>query len=674
MKKLDSGARSPKIKLRNAISKSLTVLAFASTCQISMAQVTGVTPPSNVGIIQGIDSPTRIPNQYIIVFKQSAIVNLLNQMDMGSMSPAEARALAVQEIGVDLSTKARGVMQQTYSNTIFGMVLKSKSEQAVLNLTRDSRVAYIEVDQVVRLGASQSNATWGLDRIDQANLPLNNTYNYDYDGSGVNAYVIDTGVRITHNQFGNRGRSGYTAINDGNGTNDCQGHGTHVAGTIGSTTYGVAKNATIYAVRVLGCDGSGSNSGVIGGVDWVAANHVKPAVANMSLGGGASSALDNAVNSAVNQGITMVVAAGNDNSNACSYSPARAASAITVGSTTSSDSRSSFSNYGSCLDIYAPGSSITSTWSTSNSATNTISGTSMASPHVAGVAALYLDENPTASPAQVEAAIENAAIPNKVSDARSGSPNLLLNNFYGGGNPDPDPDPDPDPEPGDGTLTNGVAKTGLSGASGSQVFFTLEVPAGATDLSFVLSGGSGDADMYVKYGSAPTTSSYDCRPYRNGNNETCNISNVQAGTYHVMLRGYSSYSGTSLTGSFTEPSGGGGSNYFENTNDVTISSGAPSTVSSNINVTRTGASGTITIKADIKHTYRGDLSVKIFAPNGASGTVHARTNSSDSGDDLLLDVDLNAGTIESSGQWRLEVTDHANYDGGYIDSWSIEFN
>ena len=198
---------------------------------------------------------------------------------------------------------------------------------------------------------------------------------------------------------------------------------------------------------------------------------------------------------------------------------------------------------------------------------------------------------------------------------------------------------------------------------------------GATDLSFVMSGGSGDADMYVRFGSAPTTSTYDCRPYRNGNNETCNISNVQGGTYHVMLRGYSSYSGTSLVGSFTPPSGGGGGgDFFENTNNVTISSGAPSTVSSPINVTRTGASGTITVKADIKHTYRGDLSVKIFAPNGASGTVHARTNSGDSGDDLLLDVNLNAGTIESSGQWRLEVTDHANYDGGYIDSWSIEFN
>ncbi|TDR22622.1 S8 family peptidase [Marinicella litoralis] len=678
MKKLDIGTRSPKIKLRSAISKSLTVITLAASCQISLAQMStgyglGNDNSGNnntVSQIRGINSATKIPNQYIVVFKDSVVTSQAALYANEQFSEAAARASVVQEMAVDMSTMARGETLRTYSTALNGMVLKSDSQRAVDALTKDPRVAFIEADQTVSIGATQSNATWGLDRIDQANLPLNSTYNYDANGTGVNAYIVDTGVRISHNDFGNRGNSGYTAINDGNGTNDCNGHGTHVAGTVGGSTYGVAKNVEIYAVRVLGCNGSGSNSGVIAGIDWVAANHIKPAVANMSLGGGASSATDNAVNSAVAAGITMVVAAGNDNSNACNYSPARAASAVTVGSTASNDARSSFSNYGTCLDIYAPGSSITSTWSTSNTATNTISGTSMAAPHVAGVAALYLDDNPNASPAQVQAAIENSAIPNKVSDAKTGSPNILLNNFSGGGTP-----PDPDPDPVDGVLSNGVAKTGLSGASGSQTYFTLAVPSGATDLSFVLSGGSGDADMYVRFGSAPTTSTYDCRPYRNGNNETCDITNVQAGTYHVMLRGYSSYSGTSLVGSYTAGGGGGGgTNFFENTNNVTISSGAGSTVSSTINVTRTGASGTITIRADIKHTYRGDLSAKIYAPNGASGTVHARTNSSDSGDDLLIDIDLNAGTIESSGQWRFEVTDHASQDGGYIDSWSIEFN
>lgn len=667
MKKLENGARSPKNSLRYAISRSLATITLAATCQIGMAQFSD-NDNSSKPQIQGMNLATKISDQYIVVLKDSTVNESAVQRVSANFSLAEARAAVVQDIGVTLATQARGSVSQIYSSAINGFVMQSASVKHVAALLKDPRVDYIEADQVVSIGATQNNATWGLDRIDQANLPLNNTYSYDYDGTGVNAYVIDTGVRITHNQFGNRGRSGYTAINDGNGTNDCQGHGTHVAGTIGSTTYGVAKDARIYAVRVLGCDGSGSNSGVIGGVDWVAANHIKPAVANMSLGGGASSALDNAVNSAVSQGITMVVAAGNDNSNACSYSPARAANAITVGSTTSSDARSSFSNYGSCLDIYAPGSSITSTWSTSNTATNTISGTSMASPHVAGVAALYLDEYPNASPTQVGNAIKNAAIMNKVSDARSGSPNLLLNNFSGSG------DPGPGPDPVDGTLTNGTAKTGLSGSSGSETFFTLQVPAGATNLSFAMSGGSGDADLYVRYGSKPTTSTYDCRPWRSGNNETCNISNVQAGTYHVMLRGYSSYSGVSLLGSYTAGGGGGGNNFFENTSNVTISTGAAGVVNSYINVPRSGAIGSITVKADIKHTYRGDLSVKVFTPTGASGTVHARNNPSDSGDNLLLDVNLNGGTLESTGQWRLEVTDHSYRDGGYIDSWSIQFN
>ncbi len=670
MKKLDFGARSPKIKLSNAISRSLATITLVASCQIGLAQVSQDYQPT-VASIHGYTSPAKISNQYIVVLKDDVVFNAAAEQATTNFSMAQARAAVVQDMSISMATQARGTVKQTYSSSINGFVIQSRASKRVAQLLNDPRVAHIEADQVVSIGATQNNATWGLDRIDQTSLPLNNTYNYDFDGTGVNAYVIDTGVRITHNQFGGRGRSGYTAINDGNGTNDCQGHGTHVAGTIGSSTYGVAKDTTIYAVRVLGCDGSGSNSGVIGGVDWVAANHIKPAVANMSLGGGASTALDNAVNSAVSQGITMVVAAGNDNSNACSYSPARAASAITVGSTTSSDARSSFSNYGTCLDIYAPGSSITSTWSTSNSATNTISGTSMASPHVAGVVALYLDEFPGASPSQVEAAVEGAAIPNKVTDARTGSPNLLLNNFSGGS----DPGPDPDPDPVDGTLANGTPKTGLSGGSGSLTYFTLAVPAGATNLSFAMSGGTGDADMYVRFGSAPTTSTYDCRPYLNGNNETCDITSAQAGTYHVMLRGYSAYSGVSLVGSYTAGGGGGGgSNFFENTTNVTISSGGPSVVNSYINVNRSGASGSITIKADIKHTYRGDLSVKIFTPTGESGTVHARTNTSDSGDNLLLDVDLNAGTIGANGQWRLEVTDHANQDGGYIDSWSIEFN
>jgi subtilisin family serine protease len=239
---------------------------------------------------------------------------------------------------------------------------------------------------------------------------------------------VDTGVSTTHTDFSGRLRSGFSAINDSRGSNDCNGHGTHVAGTAAGTTYGVAKAASIIPVRVLDCAGSGSNTGVIAGLDWIIANHTAgvPAVANMSLGGGASFALDTAVQNAINDGVVMAVAAGNSNANACNYSPARAANAITVGATERTDVRASYSNFGSCIDIFAPGTSITSAWINSATAINTISGTSMASPHVAGVAAALLSANPTFTPADISSMLRSSATPNVVSSAGTGSPNYLL--------------------------------------------------------------------------------------------------------------------------------------------------------------------------------------------------------------------------------------------------------
>ncbi len=350
-----------------------------------------------------------IPGSYIVVFK-----------DHVTNPAAEAENL-MQGRG--------GSLLRTYSSALKGFAARLP-DSAISALLVNPNVAFIEQDQTVSLHqitSTQNYATWGLDRIDQRALPLDTTYHFNQTGAGVNAFIIDTGILANHDEFGNRlSLSGFDAINDGKGTNDCNGHGTHVAGTVAGKTWGVAKAASLIPVRVLNCSGSGSYSGVIAGVDWVANSSLRPAVANMSLGGGTSSAMDAAVAGATAKGVTMVVAAGNSNTNACTTSPARAPSAITVGASTSADARASYSNYGSCVDLFAPGSSITSAWNTSTSASNTISGTSMASPHVAGVAALVLAANPLASPAAIANFLTGNATSSLLSSIGTGSPNLLV--------------------------------------------------------------------------------------------------------------------------------------------------------------------------------------------------------------------------------------------------------
>jgi subtilisin family serine protease len=342
--------------------------------------------------------------------------------------PAAVAAEQAQRFGGDVS--------HVFSHALRGFSL-TLPEAAAAALQRDPRVELVEPDGEVTADTVQSNATWGIDRIDQHNLPLSGTFAYNATGAGVKAYIIDTGIRFTHSQFGGRAIKGVDEVTNDGSAADCNGHGTHVAGTVGGSTYGVAKAATLVAVRVLNCNGSGTTSGVIAGVDWVSGNHGsgQPAVANMSLGGGPSTALDTAVRNSINDGVSYAIAAGNGNAfgiaqNACSTSPARVSQAMTISATDRTDTKALWANYGSCVDWFAPGVSITSSWYSSDTATRTISGTSMATPHTAGVAALYLQGNSSASPATVRNALYNASTKGVVKSAGSGSPNALLFTSY----------------------------------------------------------------------------------------------------------------------------------------------------------------------------------------------------------------------------------------------------
>ncbi|MFB6847759.1 S8 family peptidase [Streptomyces sp. NPDC056373] len=389
-------------------------LGFAALTSLATAALVGglTTLPAQAAPAEGrvlaADSPTAIKDSYLVTLKKSA----------GLKASSAAGKGLVKEYG--------GSVDKTFGKALNGWSATLSATEA-RRLAADPAVASVEQNQRVALAATQTNAPWGLDRIDQASLPLSGTYTYpDSAGSGVTVYVIDTGVRITHQEISGRASHGYDAVDGDNNASDGNGHGTHVATTIAGTTYGVAKKAKIVGVRVLNNSGSGTTAGVIAGIDWVTRNHSGPSVANMSLGGGASATLDTAVRNSIAGGVTYAVAAGNSSTSASSSSPARVAEAITVGATTSTDAKASYSNYGSALDIFAPGSSITAGWHTSDTATNTISGTSMATPHVAGAAAVYLAGHTSSTPAQVATALVNGAVTGKVTSAGSGSPNRLL--------------------------------------------------------------------------------------------------------------------------------------------------------------------------------------------------------------------------------------------------------
>ncbi|MFF6906315.1 S8 family peptidase [Streptomyces sp. NPDC012389] len=387
---------------RTKLTAAITAVAAAAGVTLFGTSFAGASP-APMGTVYGADAETAVSGSYIVMLGEKADKSKL-----------------AKEYG--------GKLQRNYSSSINGFSASGLSETEAKRLAADPAVAKVVQNKKFSINATQENPpSWGLDRIDQTETAGDNAYTYpDAAGEGVTAYVIDTGVRVTHEDFEGRATSGFDAVDNDDDADDGNGHGTHVAGTIAGAEHGVAKKAKIVAVRVLDDNGSGTTEQVIAGIDWVAANASGPSVANMSLGGGADPALDEAVQKAIAAGVTFGVAAGNESSDAGQSSPARVPEAITVASSTEADEQSSFSNYGSIVDIYAPGSDITSTWNDSDTGTNTISGTSMATPHVVGAAAVYLAGHQDATPEEVATALTEGATPDAISNATEGTANKLL--------------------------------------------------------------------------------------------------------------------------------------------------------------------------------------------------------------------------------------------------------
>jgi subtilisin family serine protease len=597
----------------------------------------GFGTPANAAPAEGqilqAGGATAVADSYIVVFKDTAVT------PAGTISKAH-----------NLAGRHAGTVARTYQNALRGFEARM-SAAAARRLAADPSVQYVQQNHTVTIAGVQTpTPSWGLDRIDQRALPLNNSYTYPNTGSGVKAYIIDTGILFTHTDFGGRAVTGFDAI-DGGAADDCNGHGTHVSGTVGGTSYGVAKGVTLVGVRVLDCAGSGTFAQVISGIDWVTGDHVagQPAVANMSLGGGFDQATNDAVTRSIADGVTYGIAAGNDTAaDACTKSPASTPNAITVGATTNTDARASYSNIGTCLDIFAPGSSITSAWYTSTTATNTISGTSMATPHVVGAAALVLAANPSYTPQQVRDKLFNDATNGVVTSPGTGSPNKLL---YVGNIQPPTQDFSIAVSPTSGSVNRGssitatVSTTTTVGAAQTVSFTASGLPSGAT-ASFspasVTSGGSSTMTI-------TTTTS------------------TAAGTYPVTITGTGSV--TTKTATYTLTVNGPAGCTQTNATRLNIPDNA--TVESSITISGCpgNARSNSTVEVHIVHTWKGDLIVTLVAPDNSTYILHNRTGGSADNIDQIYTVNLSSEV--ANGTWKLRIQDAATADTGYLNSWTL---
>jgi subtilisin family serine protease len=589
-----------------------TAAAAALALAVNMAG-----PASAEGQILGADSAQAVQDSYIVAIKDSA-------------SPRSASASTAAQ----LTQRYGGQVREAWQHALNGFSVKMTADQA-RKLAADSRVAFVQQDQVVKVNDVQTPVpSWGLDRVDQRNLPLDNSYTYNTTAANVHAYIIDTGVRVTHTTFGGRATWGTNTTGDGNNS-DCHGHGTHVAGNIAGSQYGLAKGAAVVAVKVLDCAGSGTSAGVVAGINWVTANAIKPAVANMSLGGGVDAALDTAVRNSITSGVTYAIASGNSNADACNFSPARVAEAITVNASDTNDARASFSNFGTCTDIFAPGVNITSSWGTGDTATNTISGTSMATPHVAGAAALYLADNPTASPAAVAAALIANSTPNKITSPGTGSPNrLLFTNVT--------------TVPGTPVLANPGSQTSTVG----------------TAVSLQLSASNGTAPYSFTATGLPAGLSISASGLISGTPTTAGTSSVTATVTDAASKT------ATATFSWTVNPVGTGCAPVTNGTDVAIPDLGTGTSTITIAGCTGNASATSTVKVDIIHTWSGDLVVDLVAPDGSVYTLQSRVGGS--ADDVHKTFTVNLASEAANGAWKLRVRDAAALDTGRIDTWTLD--